>query len=222
MELVDASFELGTRPTPLFQVSDPPDWNPPSVTFKLPTDSALSQQDLQGIRAIAARFQNTQSDTDWPRTILRRWDYHEHTPGVNNGKDGAIVVTAGKWLPLENGIEVRFEDTGLLRAGDYWLIPARSEADGYTLLWKTQPQPANAKDTGKPGAQPPTTVEESTGKPVFAPMPARRVDHHYAPLAVLSHDGTKWKPTDKRTLFRALAHWEAEETDTERDLEEIN
>jgi hypothetical protein len=206
LELTDASFEFSSQPGLLFQVQQIPGRNRLSAELVLAPGAVLDEENAQRIQAIAARLQNPQSATGQTRTILRRWDYHEHMPGVSIGKDGALQVQEGFWLPLENGIEVRFANTSRLRTGDYWLLPARSEADGYTLLWETEPPPA-AVD----GA--------STGQPTFAPLAARSVDHHYAPLAILSHDGAHWQVSDRRTLFRALAHWEAEEVDLDRKLE---
>ena len=206
LELTDASLEFSSQPGLLFKVKEIPDRNPSSAELILDTVAALGDQNAQNIQAIAARLQNPLPATGQTRTILRRWDYHEHMPGVSIGKDGALQVQEGVWLPLEKGIEVRFENTGLLRAGDYWLLPARSEAEGYTLLWETEPPPAAGDDA-------------STSQPTFAPLPARRVDHHCAPLAILSHDGAHWQVSDKRTLFRALAHWETQEADLDRRLE---
>ncbi len=60
--------------------------------------------------------------------VLTRWDHA--WPPDSEHYDGAITVVDGDWLPLENGIKVRFTNTGALRAGDYWSIPARAERDG--------------------------------------------------------------------------------------------
>jgi hypothetical protein len=206
LELTDAAFEFSSRPGLLFQVKGIPNRNPLSSELILAPGAVLGDQDAQDIQAIAARLQNPPSATGQTRTIVRRWDYHEHTPRVIIGKDGALQVQEGQWLPLENGIEVRFANTSLLRAGDYWLLPARSEAEGYTLLWETEP-PSSAG------------YSASTGQPAFAPLPARRVDHHYAPLAMLSHDGGGWQVSDRRTLYRALTLWESQEADLDKRLE---
>jgi hypothetical protein len=70
----------------------------------------------------------------------------EHAPGVTRGGDGGIKVQPGDSVPLENGIMIRFEGNGEYRPGDYWLIPARSEAGGYTILWPTEPAPEPQPD----------------------------------------------------------------------------
>ena len=207
LELSDASCEFSAQPGLLFQVKEIAGRSPLAAQMVLAPGAALDDQNIQRIQAIAARLHPPQSATGQTRTILRRWDYHGHTPGVIIGKDGALQVQEGQWLPLEKGIEVRFANASLLRSGDYWLLPARSEAEGYTLLWETEPPPAAVDDA-------------STGQPNFAPLPARRVDHHYAPLAILAHDGAQWQVSDRRTLYRALANWEAQEVDLDKKLEQ--
>lgn len=57
--------------------------------------------------------------------VLRRWE--KPLQPVTSSKDFSIE--------LEAGIAIRFEPSNAIyRAGDYWLIPART-ADGGTLLW---------------------------------------------------------------------------------------
>ncbi|TFH40891.1 MAG: hypothetical protein E4G94_08810, partial [ANME-2 cluster archaeon] len=56
---------------------------------------------------------------DFPRNpMVRSWD-----------SDGEVNVTVPAtndgWIPLEDGVEVKFE-TGTYKTGDYWLIPART------------------------------------------------------------------------------------------------
>ena len=49
---------------------------------------------------------------------LRRWD--------SNGPQAVEVPTVGDgWIPLEDGLRVRFSTGAMYRTGDYWLIPAR-------------------------------------------------------------------------------------------------
>lgn len=59
--------------------------------------------------------------------LLRRWDHQ----GV--ASDGAIPVTAGDEVELEDGLIIRFEANGEFRAGNYWLIPARVPLAG--IIW---------------------------------------------------------------------------------------
>ncbi|MFF3328186.1 DUF6519 domain-containing protein [Streptomyces sp. NPDC002888] len=87
---------------------------------------------------------------------LRRWD---HTPSAST-PDGALPLTEGDWIPLEHGIEIRFERAPgradhHYRSGDYWTFPARRTLPG--ILW---PHPQGTPPHGVP--------------------------YHYAPLAVLT------------------------------------
>ncbi|WP_437947874.1 DUF6519 domain-containing protein [Sorangium sp. So ce296] len=78
---------------------------------------------------------------------LRRWDHG--ASGAQAHEAGALPVTLsqlGTWIPLEDGVQVRFErperDKGLrvLRAGDFWLIPARTATGD--VLWPTEASPS--------------------------------------------------------------------------------
>ncbi len=51
---------------------------------------------------------------------VRRWDQS----GASAGAAG-VSLSAGNWLPLENGIQVNFS-AGSYQSGDYWTIPART------------------------------------------------------------------------------------------------
>jgi len=109
---------------------------------------------------------------------LRRWDQ----PGAA-ADGGAIPLTEDPWLDLEDGIQIRFAPaTGTdpapqYRAGDYWLIPART-ATG---------------DVDWPGAP---------AKPT--PLPPHGVTHHYAPLALIAADNSV---IDCRAMFKPGWAW---------------
>ncbi|MFF7980842.1 DUF6519 domain-containing protein [Streptomyces sp. NPDC007901] len=65
--------------------------------------------------------------------FLRRWDHHEGPRRKGRTaalKDGAVPLTEGEWLPLEDGVEVYFAEGGAYRTGDHWLIPARTATGG--------------------------------------------------------------------------------------------
>jgi hypothetical protein len=108
--------------------------------------------------------------------LLRRWDYHEGDPadgGLQLGTDGAALVLEGMWLSLEDGIQIQFQppDTGQpaqYRTGDYWLIPARTATGD--VEWPTE------------------TAKDSQGNAITVQIakPPDGVEHHYAPLAVIS------------------------------------
>lgn len=101
---------------------------------------------------------------------VRRWDQscEQKAPGAGPAKvarpdKGALLIEEGQWLTLEDGVQVYFEKSmssdHQYRTGDYWLIPARTATGD--VEW---PGPA-----GNPDALPPHGIE-----------------HHYAPLAVIS------------------------------------
>jgi hypothetical protein len=116
--------------------------------------------------------------------LLRRWDYQAGDPGdgdVQLASDMAALVIegAGTWLNLEDGIQIQFEppDTGeaptQYSTSDYWLIPARTATGD--VEWPTAAEKDNQGNiiVIVPLAKPPDGVE-----------------HHYAPLGVISVDGS--------------------------------
>jgi hypothetical protein len=111
---------------------------------------------------------------------LRRWDQTADSPGSPDGTP-IVEMDAGKpegWLPLEDGVQVRFSPTGAhYQRGDHWLIPARTATGG--LLW-----PGDAD----PRAVPPHG-------------PAR----YLVPLALILDDKGTSTVEDMRTLFTHLA-----------------
>lgn len=109
--------------------------------------------------------------------LVRRWDQRGAT-----ATDQGVAMT-GDWQPLEDGVEVRFED-GLYREGDFWLIPART-AIGFetgTVEWPRE------------GANP-------------LPQTPQGTQHHLARLALLRLDAGAFTPVagaDCRPLFPPL------------------
>ena len=109
--------------------------------------------------------------------VLTRWDQKAGDPkkGGLELKEGAALIreSSSTWLKLENGIEVQFQPSDPAqhyRAGDYWLIPART-ATG-SVEWP-----------------------QTNGEPVA--LPPGGIDHHYAPLAIVKFDGNAmalWRP----------------------------
>ncbi|MGN9816987.1 DUF6519 domain-containing protein [Streptomyces sp. SD11] len=70
--------------------------------------------------------------------FLRRWDHHEgprRKGRTTTLRGGAVPVTEGEWLPLEDGIEVYFAKGGAYRTGDHWTVPARTATGG--VEWPT-------------------------------------------------------------------------------------
>ncbi|HVF45254.1 MAG TPA: DUF6519 domain-containing protein [Pyrinomonadaceae bacterium] len=130
--------------------------------------------------------------------LLRRWDQKEGDTrrGGQELRDGAAIITEGagddEWLELEDGVRIQFQPGGNYRAGDYWLIPARTETGD--VEWPG--------GQGRPEARPPHGVE-----------------HHYAPLARITV-GTGRAVTvqeDFRRRFLPLARCAATRTAVIRD-----
>jgi hypothetical protein len=117
-------------------------------------------------------------DIAWSKTLVkpkvRRWDQVQ-TADIELDA-GAVPVEetpagatgdAVPWIDLEDGIQIRFEAGGEYHSGDYWLIPAR-------VATKKIEWPSEADAAG-----------EAT--PVL--LPARGIEHHYAPLGFVRWDG---------------------------------
>jgi uncharacterized protein DUF6519 len=132
--------------------------------------------------------------------LLRRWN---HGGGGTALSEGAILLTESdgedetSWIPLEDGIEIQFPpgpSPETYRAGDYWLIPARTALGD--VLW-----PAKVDADGNEIRDP------DTGRPVSAAQPPHGVDHFYAPLAFIQFkkDGTVGPLIDLRRLVPPLA-----------------
>jgi hypothetical protein len=107
---------------------------------------------------------------------LHRWD--QKTTGTVDLVNGTIQVTAGIWIPLEDGVEVNFSQ-GVYQIGDYWLIPARTRLRD--ILW--------------PVADDKTPL----------PQTRRGIEHHYCILSFALYKNGEWmEPYDCRRLFPSL------------------
>lgn len=114
---------------------------------------------------------------------LRRWD---HQGGDQKGIEVKEGAGDNGWIPLEDGIEIQFQSSAnenvnepIYHTGDYWLIPARVVTGD--VEW---PGPAeNPRD-----------------------LPAQGVEHHYAPLALISNGSAGYQVTDLRRQLIKL--WE--------------
>ncbi|HSE15782.1 MAG TPA: DUF6519 domain-containing protein [Pyrinomonadaceae bacterium] len=107
---------------------------------------------------------------------LRRWDQRR-----SNGApaDNVLLVREGSgedlnWIELEDGVQIQFPrnpDANInnrYRAGDYWLVPARVATGD--VIW-----PKVAAGTRK----------------IARALPPHGIEHHYAPIGVISNDGTQ-------------------------------
>jgi Family of unknown function (DUF6519) len=119
--------------------------------------------------------------------LLRRWDYSKATAvrdGTDLGADNAIELveaTGGgpRWLNLEDGVQIEFEEGGDYTPGDFWLIPARTQTGD--VEW---PQ-----EGGQPARRPPAGIE-----------------YRYAPLALVHRfDNEPDSIDDLRSEFPAQA-----------------
>jgi Family of unknown function (DUF6519) len=113
--------------------------------------------------------------------LLRRWEQREGDDAAGgltlDKQDNAAVIPTSSpgdtgWLALEDGVEIQFVDpqNSVYRTGDYWLIPARVATGD--IEWPSETVP------GDPKKRPLSKFPDG-------------VTHHYAPLGVVSLDGTK-------------------------------
>lgn len=148
VEIVDDNYVLQNRAEPLLQVQK------------------INSTDLE-VTLNKASTSNVGQDTAKP-SLLRRWDNQRGDPNKSypklNDTDYASVIEEGKWLTLEDGIQIWFESGATYRTGDYWLIPARTATGD--VEW-----PSSSGDS--------------------LALPPHGMEHHYAKLAVISVDASK-------------------------------
>jgi hypothetical protein len=113
--------------------------------------------------------------------FLRRWDHRVGDPdeGALLGHEGAALILgpngADRWLDLEDGLQVQFEEEGSYRAGDYFEIPARTATGD--VYWRY-----------------------AGG----ATVPPHGVAHHYAPLAIVWENIDGIQVSEARRIFQVL------------------
>jgi uncharacterized protein DUF6519 len=100
------------------------------------------------------------ADRVYPK--VRRWN--QSANDALKLVNGAIAIdtSAGGWIRIEDGIEVQFS-AGQYRSGDYWLIPARVATGA--IEW----------------------AADADGNAL--PLPPHGIEHHYAPLFLLTATG---------------------------------
>ncbi|MER7081862.1 hypothetical protein SAMN02982929_02417 [Saccharopolyspora kobensis] len=77
--------------------------------------------------------------------FLRRWDHR-------GSRGGAVPVEEGRWIPVEDGVEIFFHRAeSEYRSGDHWIVPARTATGD--VEWPTDP-------AGRPLLRPPLGVVE--------------------------------------------------------------
>ncbi|MDQ1021496.1 DUF6519 domain-containing protein [Streptomyces afghaniensis] len=159
VEFVDTAYASRLEPLPLLRVEE----------LDLPGRRVrLSAEPAPGVGRLAHL-----------NPYLRRWDHHGGPKRKGRStalRGGAVPVTEGEWLPLEDGVEVYFAKGGTYRTGDHWIVPART-ATG-SVEW-----PVDA--ARRPLLQGPAGIAR-----------------HFAPLALIKGEGSA---VDLRLAFGPLA-----------------
>lgn len=163
VEVVDDAIAVCEQAGPLAQV-DTVDRDETSVTLKLPEGASP----LPGY---------TEADTAIRHPLLRRWD-HPGDPKAFGGalqiveQDGTEQGLKAGWIDLEDGVQIWFAKDGKYRAGDYWLIPARTATGD--VDW-----PDEVGADGKPRL-------DADGNPIAAARQPHGPRHSYAPILLVA------------------------------------
>lgn len=157
VEIVDDVSELLARPRRLLQV-EAVDRVTAEVTLAVPSGQPVPVFD--------------ESAASHP--LLRRWDQ----------PSDVIPVQESKWIDLEDGVQVWFEQGGDYKTGDHWQVPARTASAD--VLWPQEPGP--------------------DGAPRPKALPPRGIRHHVAPLRRIELDaaGRVICGVDCRCVFPSL------------------
>lgn len=177
VEIVDDTIELSDKAGLLAQV-DVINRDELTVTLKVPEGTNLPGY--------------TQTSAEATHALLRRWDH----AGDLAAFAGALPITEADsqntgWIRLEDGVEIWFEEGGQYRAGDYWLIPARTATGD--VEW-----PDEVDSNGSPRL-------DADGNPVPALRPVRGPFHFYAPLSVTGSGPGRRVTRDCRCAIRHLS-----------------
>ncbi|ORT60658.1 DUF6519 domain-containing protein [Streptomyces sp. CB03238] len=112
--------------------------------------------------------------------FLRRWDHRAVSGRTHKGapkpRGGALRIEEGRWLPLEDGVEVWFEPGRTYRSGDFWTVAARTATGD--VEWPT----------------------DAARRPLL--RAASGIQVHYAPLAWVFGEGSV---SDLRLAFGPLS-----------------
>jgi hypothetical protein len=165
VELTDDSHEYAGLPGTLVQLSNA------ELVGQVPTLTIDTTTAASGAPLTFASFPTN------PK--VRRWD--QTSAATLQG--GAVPITEGAWIDLENGVQVFFAPGGNYHTGDYWLIPARTatSASQPTVIW-----PVDASNTAQ----------------LQAPQ---GIIHHLTSLAMLNFDGKSWSVLgDCRRIFAPI------------------
>jgi hypothetical protein len=150
VEILDDAAIARNEPADLLRVTD-------IDTERLRVE--LAGERASGIGEIAARH-----------PFLRRWDHQ-----ATNPVGGAVPLARKRWVDLEDGVQVWFDEGGHFSPGDFWLIPARTLTGD--VEWP----------------------QDEHGNPLL--RTPHGVIHHYAPLATVNNG----KVQELRRAFTPLA-----------------
>ncbi|MFH9006035.1 DUF6519 domain-containing protein [Streptomyces afghaniensis] len=159
VEFVDTAYASRLEPLPLLRVEE----------LDLPGRRVrLSAEPAPGVGRLAHL-----------NPYLRRWDHHggpKRKGRTTALRGGAVPVTEGEWLPLEDGVEVYFAKGGTYRTGDHWVVPARTATGSVEWPVDTARRPLLQGPAG--------------------------IARHFAPLALIKGEGSA---VDLRLAFGPLA-----------------
>ena len=128
--------------------------------------------------------------------LLRRWDHAGDVAAFGGALPIAEQANTDQglqagWITLEDGVEIWFVNGGEYRAGDYWLIPARTATGD--VEW-----PDEIDSAGNPR-------RDADGNPVQALQGVHGPYHYYAPLLlVTTADNREPRSRDCRCAIRPL------------------
>jgi hypothetical protein len=107
------------------------------------------------------------SESDALHPLLRLWEQKEDSD--TRLKQGAVPVEEDKWITLEDGIQIQFpshQPPNRYSTGDYWIIPARAVTDNVEWF----------------------RIKNDNGDLLPVAVPPHGIEHHYAPLWIVSVD----------------------------------
>lgn len=155
------------------------DWVEPRDDQITLTSSVVSLLQVQSIDRVAMQVTLTGTlpasfgSDPTLHPLLRRWDQQAGDPSAGGLAlvGGAVPIpnATGQWVDLEDGVQVLFDEVGdaLYRPGDFWWIPARVATGN--VIWP---------------------LETGTGQQLVpVTKPPDGIDHHYAPIAIVTSVG---------------------------------
>lgn len=176
VEIVDDGYVLQNRAEPLLKVHS--------------IDRTSTSVILDGI------LQSNVGQDVAKHPLLRRWDQKAGDPAEGGFQltEGTALIIEGSgdsnWLELEDGIRIQFQKPddkqppNSYHTGDYWLIPARTATGD--VEWPR--------------------LTDGDGNLVPIAKPPDGIDHHYAPLAVISVASTGVVTVKEPTCQKPFRH----------------